>query len=1103
MEKKIAATNLWVCLLVSLSFVAKSQTPKPLINSGEILKLGVKLHDEQKYKEAIAEYKKVSRSDTNYAIILQELAMSYYLDSNFDASIQAANEGLQRFPELASKWYGRLADAEDDKGNWQTALDYYNKIITLNPQDYLGYFNKAVCLFRQKKYSDAKTNFQQCILINPYYSSAHNFLGRICIEEGKPVQALLSLCTSLLANPDGRYFSNNISLLSKISNATDEVTSKLITGSSSEDDFELLQEVLLSKASFDGKYKLKSSLEDKIVRQIQVVMEKLEYNATDKGFWMQYYVPLFKEIFAKDFELFTYYIFSSIDDKTIQGFIKKNKKAIDKFGDTYTIPYLNNIRQTRELNFTKREAIKERFYTSNNIVFAKGTEQLVGKEYTFIGNVEYYYDNGQLRSKGKFDDKGLKDGEWKFYHNNGQLKELSTFKEDKAENLAETWFNNGVKSGSTLYKGNVAEGAFTTYFFTGAVKRKGKYVNDEYDGELLTFSSSEYLEEKAMYKEGKLNGPAKVFFNNGNVKIATNFSNDLRTGNHKEFFYSGKLYAEGNFENGKKIGAWKLYFESGKLYCINNYENGELEGEQTYYFENGKVQKKDTYVKGKIEGTIQEFDDDGKLFCETQFEKGRLREIKFYNKKGEMYSNTTSRKGDATLTFFDEEGNKTSEGYFTRDGFRSGKTTFYYTSGKIKTEEEYKNGELNGLQTKYFKNGNISSTQNYKNDQADGYLFDYHSNKQVYEEGWIIEGQKQGMFYKYDAKGALKSTINYLNNDEHGFVEYYHPNGKKDYEQQYFYGWLVGIKQFDTTGKTICDVSLKNGTSNFTFKHYNGNDYIKAGYKNGHFFGSYATYYCNGKLATQQYYKAGGYKDSIYLSYHLDGKIATTGSYSYSNKVGTWKSFYENGKPYTEEYFVLNEQHGISKTYNEIDGSLQREATFKNGVLDGPTKVYGENNLLAYQLNYKNGSLLSYTYTGKDGNLVAEIPFVNGTGNLVAYYKNGTKSAEINFIDYDIHGNRLLFFSSGKPYIVSSREFGSETGTRKVYYPNGQLESETQYYLNDAHGINREFYPTGKPKCEEFYYMDELHGECKYYNEQTGKLTIRKYYYGILQSIKE
>lgn len=1104
MTKKITATILWMCALFILNISVKSQTPKPLINSGEIIKLGKNLQNENKYKAAIEEYKKVSRSDTNYVFVLQELSISYYLDSNFDASIKIANEGLQRFPELAGKWYSNLADAEDDKGNWQTALNYYDKIIALNPHDYLGYFNKGVCLFRQKNYSNAKTNFQQCILINPYYASAHNFLGRICIEEGKPVQALLSLCASLLVNPDGRYYSNNIGLLSKISNATDEITSKLVAGSTNtEDDFELLQEVLLSKVSFDGKYKLKSSLEDKIVRQIQVVMEKLEYVETDKGFWMQYYVPLFKEIYSIDFELFTYYIFSSVDDKTIQNYLKKNKKAVEKMGDGYMVEYLNNIRQTRELVFTKRASIKERFYTSNNTVFAKATQQMVGKELTFVGNAEYFYDNGVTRSKGVFNEKGNKEGEWKFYHSNGQLKETSYFIDGKVEKQVETWFNNGSKSSSTNYQNDIAEGSFTSYFYTGALKRKGSYAKDEYDGELLIYNSSEYLEEKSSVQNGKYNGPTKVYFNNGNVKIATNYSNDLKNGNHKEYFYSGKLYLEGNFENDKRIGVWKTYWESGKLYSTNNYENGELEGEQTYYFENGKVQKKDNYTKGKIEGTTQEFDDDGKLFCETQFEKGKLREIKFFNKKGEMYSNTTSRKGDATLTFFDEDGNKTSEGYFTREGYRSGKTTFYYTNGKVKREEEYKNGNLNGVQTKYFKNGNISSTQNYTNDEADGYLLDYHSNKQLYEEGWMVNGKKQGAFYRYDAKGSLKSVINYLNNDEHGFSEYYYPNGKKDYEQEYFYGWLVGMKQFDSTGKLVCDLDIKNGTGNFTFKHNNGKDYIKAGYKNGQFFGSYTSYYFNGKVSLQRFYKAGGFSDSSYTSYHLDGKVSSSGNYKFNSKVGTWKSFYENGKIKTVDEYVLNELNGVSKVYNEYDGSLQREITYKSGIIDGAFKVYGENNLLAYQLNYKNGVLQSYTYVGKDGNLVANIPLVNGTGVLIAYYKNGTKSAEIDFVDYDVHGNRLLFYSNGKPYIVSKKELGSETGIKKVYFPNGQLDSETQYYLDDLDGVNREFYTNGKPKCEEFYYMDELHGECKYYNEQTGKLSIHKYYYGILQSIKE
>src|SRR5688572_25498674 len=99
-------------LFVLASYFAPGQK-KGLVNSGLLIEQGIKLHAAKKYKEAIAMYKQVSRSDTNYKKVLHELAYSSYLDSNFDASRKYAEEGLRRFPHEATNWYNLLANAHD------------------------------------------------------------------------------------------------------------------------------------------------------------------------------------------------------------------------------------------------------------------------------------------------------------------------------------------------------------------------------------------------------------------------------------------------------------------------------------------------------------------------------------------------------------------------------------------------------------------------------------------------------------------------------------------------------------------------------------------------------------------------------------------------------------------------------------------------------------------------------------------------------------------------------------------------------------------------------------------------------------------------------
>ncbi len=174
---------------------------------------------------------------------------------------------------------------------------------------------------------------------------------------------------------------------------------------------------------------------------------------------------------------------------------------------------------------------------------------------------------------------------------------------------------------------------------------------------------------------------------------------------------------------------------------------------------------------------------------------------------------------------------------------------------------------------------------------------------------------------------------------------------------------------------------------------------------------------------------------------------------------------------------------------------------FKDNDLQGEYKTFGDNNQLAFIMNFKEGVLQSYTYEDKTGKLLPAIPMKGASGKIEAYYKNGTQSAEINFLDNDVQGVRKLFYSTGKVYVDSKREFGYENGVKKVYYPSGTLMREENQVLGNFHGGCKTYYPNGKLESEENYYNDELHGICRYFDMQGKLKQTRTYFYGNLLSV--
>src|SRR5690349_16573108 len=76
------------------SFGAAEAAVDTLVNSRTVLMQGVKLNDEKHYKEAIKAFKAVPEGDTNYAIAVNELALTSLNDSAFADARTYALKGL-------------------------------------------------------------------------------------------------------------------------------------------------------------------------------------------------------------------------------------------------------------------------------------------------------------------------------------------------------------------------------------------------------------------------------------------------------------------------------------------------------------------------------------------------------------------------------------------------------------------------------------------------------------------------------------------------------------------------------------------------------------------------------------------------------------------------------------------------------------------------------------------------------------------------------------------------------------------------------------------------------------------------------------------------
>ena len=1089
------------CILAGSQTFAQRELSNPLIDSKIVLEKGVALHNDGKYKDAIAQYLKVNAGDSSYSKVLHELIYSYFLDSNFTKAEMYADTALSLFPHEKLKWYAFLADIYDETDRSDLAIKYYDTILAKNPNNYLVWFNKGISLYRQKKMDEATKYFQKCILLNPYYSSAHYYLGQIAFQNGRLVEAILSFSTNLNVSPSNRYHDESIGYLKAIAemNTTAEDYIKKYK-KSKEDNFDEVQEIVASKIALNTKYKLKADLEDKIVRQIQVVLEKLQYDQNDKGFWMQYYVPLYKSIWDNDqFEPMVFNMFSNLNLKPIKDYNNKEKRKVDAF-TTQAANYFNEIRESQEINYKKREAATPRYYIKNYAVTGKGVFGTNSKkEVTAAGPWEFYFESGSIRSKGVFDAEGKKKGFWEYYYDNGELKERTYFENDIATGKNESWNDNGLLSTSSTYKNDQLIGTQKTWYYSGLQASEVNHAANKKDGIAKYYSEKGYLRTVAAFKNDLQEGEQIFYYPNGQKESSVKYLNGEAEGVYNEYHEDGKIKMSGNFKQGKRTGLWKTLYNNGSPKLEETYINGELDGEYIGYFENGKKSSVQFYKKGNIDGLSKEYDDDEILFCETVYEKARLRDIKFLDKKGNVVSQTTSRRGNANISFYNAYGDKKSEGYYTKEGLAEGDFVYYHKSGKVSDRRVYKNGLINGKVTTYFADGKMSFEGNYKDDKANGYLINYYQNGQISDEGWYVNGDRQGNFYYHDLLGNLTSKLYYLNDKVQGISRYYYPGNRSDHNEYYDYGWFNKLEALDSTGKVLASSTLIKGAGKIKFGHYNGKPFFENEYEYYVKNGTQTLTNGDGSKGGKFYYK-NGELDSSYVSWHPNGKVQTEGKYVNGEKEGIWKYYYASGKISEQEIYKDGKLNGKDLMYFE-NGDVSREYNYKEGNLQGELKYFGDNNQLILQFYYKDDILIGYGYLDKAGNLLPMNALEKEAGTVDAFYKNGTKSAHMTFVDGNTVGDRKLYYSNGKEYATSQRINGRDHGNSKTYHVNGKTMLDENYYYGEKHGSFKSYNEDGTLTSDLNYYLGDLHGEIKYYT--AGKLTTTYiYYYGQLESKK-
>lgn len=1078
-----------ILLLIQFYFGFSQNTLLNLESSATLISSGDQYFEDKKYDEAIDQYKKVHRNDSNYFVASLRLLNTYLTTDKDSLGLSYCNDLLKLKNDITPTILVYKGNFLDNLKKQSEAEAVYLQGQKDYPLNHSFVYEMGILNLRKKNYSEAYNWFVKSAKLNPTHALSHFQLGILAYRQNNVTASMLAIQYYFMCDVSSKRAQGLVVDLEKISKMELESDTLIsIPQFENENDFSELESIIKSKVALGEKYKSKTDLAYDLTKQMQLVIENIGKYKDVKGFYNEFYGKFFSELYAKKhMEPYLYYCLSGMKLEKVDKWMERNKTEVNEFSNWSYMYICQNHGNFME-NLNGKTISVPHWYSENRIVAAGAKNSNSEND----GYWNYYFSNGIKKSEGEFK-KGLKNGLWKFYYKTGGIKEETVF-EMGVEKVNKAYYLNTNMKYELSVANNKIEGPVKFYYPNGNIM---------------------YIKE---YKDGKINGTESQFYRNGNKKYTIRNVDDIYDGELANYFDNGKpylkytlvkskrqgaakefynndassTYSEGSYKDSEYSGEWKFFHQNGKLSSQGSYdEDGRKTGEWKSYFDSGILSEIELYDGGRLNGLQKYYDIDGVLWQEFTYKKGKMLEYKAYKKDGSVIAEYKVNGKNFKVILYYPNGVKRREGAIS-DGELDGVWNDYTNFGVLKTETNYKDGLYQGKTINYHPNGKVLSETNYENNSQNGLYRKYFIDGNVDYEGMIKNGDRDGYWIYYKTDKTIDRIYYYVDGEIDGWTSHYDVNGKIEREELYSETCLIKVVYYDTLGNIMQNVDLLKGSGTLDKKNLAGKLHMHKEFSKDYIEGDVKVYYADGTVSYSVKY-VNGKEEGKGFSYDELGRKTVETDYFNGEVDGKQIEYYPDGKVESDFSYNNGDKHGKAIIYF-TNGKVYKDMTYSYSEIEGESSVYDEFGELVYKRFFVDDALVNFTYKDTKGNFVKPMELPQGNYKAVCYFQNGKKSLEADYTNGDLNGKRLVYFSNGQLDTEDNFYFGKSIGDSKAYYPSGKLKSKEVYVNGERHGTFEFYRENGKLEHITNYKLGQKHGWTIYYDE-TGKPIKSLLYY--------
>jgi tetratricopeptide (TPR) repeat protein len=184
-----------ILLFIAAGFGFGQNTVKQIYNKG------MEYAVQGKFNEAKEEFEKALKVDTFKAPILSRDGHIIISKSSLKRAIKVIEDLTGKRIEKKTAIHIFKGKVHSDKGQFDRAIEDYNKVLEINPRDAVAYVNRGVAYYDKGQYDQAISDYNKAIEINPRDVYAYGNRGNVYYNKGQYDKAIADYNKVIEINP--------------------------------------------------------------------------------------------------------------------------------------------------------------------------------------------------------------------------------------------------------------------------------------------------------------------------------------------------------------------------------------------------------------------------------------------------------------------------------------------------------------------------------------------------------------------------------------------------------------------------------------------------------------------------------------------------------------------------------------------------------------------------------------------------------------------------------------------------------------------------------------------------------------------------------------